>query len=327
MISVFIVGGFLFLRYAFYTPQAEKPSPADTIKRTAPAIVQNSTDSPSADKPVTAPDNQESIHKTPLPEPTSGKDLESTATREASSPIASNLNETKKAIDAPIEKVSFGYLKLVGIISSGDNRSKNKAIIQNLLTSRQKTYALGAVVPYGSKIIHIDEKGITLAKDGIEKRLSVSDTVGNLEDIRFVKAKGYKKIAEKEWLITPNSLIKDTENIYQLLSEVSIRPNFSSGKIEGFKLNKVKPGGVFNGLGLAEGDMISTINGKALDSVTGAYEIYQQIRREPTIRLGLSREQQGIDLTYHIISYGPPKYDLKDVIGSSSIAKLFKSKK
>lgn len=321
IIGVSMIGGFLGLRYAFYIPQAEKPVPAGTVKEAIPLPAQTFTGNSHIDEPVSLPDNQELKEEVVQLAPTLEKEASA-----LSPPVTPDLSKAGKTDDVAIQRVSFGYLRLVGIISSGSNHSKNKAIIQNLLTSRQKIYTLASVVPYGSKIIHIDEKGITLEKGGIEKKLLVSDTLGNPEDIKIVRSQGYKKIAEGEWLITPNSLIRDTENIFQMLSEVSIRPSFSFGKIEGFKLNKVKSGGVIGDLGFVEGDMISTINGNAIDSVAGAYEIYQQIKSEPIIQLGLSRKKQDMNLTYHIISDGPPKYDLKSVISSSSIAKLFLDK-
>jgi parallel beta-helix repeat protein len=217
----------------------------------------------------------------------------------------------------------FGYLRLVGTTVFEDNILKNKAIIEDLLSSQQKSYVVGSVIPYGAKIIRIHERGIVLDKEGVRKQLAIADELGNPGDIAVLKAKGYKKVAEKEWLINPNSLIGNTENIFKLLAQVSIWPFINAGKIGGFKVNEIEQEAVVKKLGINEGDVINTVNGKTIDSLAKAYEVYQQIRKEPIIKLGIKRQQQEIALAYHIIPDGKPKYSIKQALQSSTISGIF----
>ncbi len=314
-----LVTGVIFSFFLYRT--AHKPPIMDPANhKTAPRLPQSVTAKAPAKMVVPPPNSKTALPAASKPEPS--------ITAESLSHIAHDPTKDSSPLEAPIQRVFFGYVKLVGVITSTYNPMKSKAIIENRLSSQQKIYALGSVIPYGAKIKNIGEHGIILEKEGLEKELSIADELGDLADITVLKSIGYKKIAEREWLITPNSLIKDTDSLFQLVSEISLRPNFSSSGIQGLKLNELKGDGVIQELGLEAGDMISSVNGKALNinSIAGAYDIYQQIRNAPSIKLGLSRQQQAVNLTYHIISDGPPKYNLKDVISSNSVAKMFLNK-
>jgi type II secretion system protein C len=235
-----------------------------------------------------------------------------------------DLSKPESPAEEPLDKVFFGCLKLKGTVVSYHDSQHNKAIIEDWLIGNQKSYRLGSVIPYGAKIVEIDHQGITLEKEGIRKKLMLSEMLGNEADIEELKAKGYDRIAEKEWLVTPNGLIKNTGDIFKLLGEASINLDFNSGKIEGFQLSKVKTGGLIRELGLNEGDLIRTINGETIDSVSKAYNLYQRIRQEPVIKIGLTRHKQKLDQAYHIISDGPPKYNMNQALKSADLAELFK---
>ncbi len=316
--GLLLIAGALF--FFLYHTHTENPAKIGATGKSASRLPQSVIDKAPAKMVIPQPGRPAVIPAAGQPEPT---------TEKAASPRSNHpLAKDNTAGEEPIPKVFFGYLKLVGVITSGYNPLKNKAIIENRLTSRQKLYPLGAATPYGARIKKIEEQGITLEKEGVEKRLSISGELGDLADIAVLKAKGYKRIAEREWLITPNSLIKDTAYLFQLVSEISIRPQFNSMSIKGLKLKDIKSDGVIKELGLKAGDMINSVNGSSLNinSVAGAYDIYRQISNEPSIKLGLSREQHELNLTYHIISDGPPNYSLRDVISSPRMAKLFMDK-
>jgi type II secretory pathway component PulC len=325
LVAAFLIGSFLFffLVYKYYNRRLEKSPSIESIEKVPRDSLGNPVNKnrPSGLIPP-AGEEKSSLEIAPV-RAISREDGAPLVTPDSFGNESLTENLTEDLREEPPAEVFFGCLKLVGTIISEYNPLKNKAVIENLLTSRQRTYTQGSVIPYGAKIIEIDKKGITLEKEGVQKSLLVSEKLGDPADIADLKSKGYKKIAEKEWLITPNNLIKDTDHIFELLSEASIRPRFDAWGINGFQVNDVKPGGLIKELGLEGGDTISTVNGETIDSIAKAYKIYQQVRYAPVINIGLKRQQREINLAYHIISDGPPKYDIKSALGSSTIAKLF----
>ncbi len=218
----------------------------------------------------------------------------------------------------------FGYIKLTGVIFSKNNPAKNKAIIKDLLSLRQRIYQLGAVTAYGSKIIEIHDKWIILEKNNVKRKLRVAEKLGYNGLMEDLYSQGYHQISDSEWLITPNKLIKDTENISEILSQLSIHPRLGLGGIEGFEIGEIDPESIVGDLGLEEGDTISAVNGHSITSLSDAYEVYEQIRKDPTINLALNRKEEKINLAYHVISDGPVRYNVAEALKSPSIVDLFK---
>ncbi|MBI5789798.1 MAG: PDZ domain-containing protein [Candidatus Schekmanbacteria bacterium] len=237
--------------------------------------------------------------------------------------LVSTVNPAALPVNSHIN-VFFGYLRLTGTTVLGLNHKKNKAVIKDLLTWRNKSYATDSEIPYGVRIICIDEKGVVLQKDGFQKQLKIGEETGDLENVVQLRSKGYKQVNENEWLIRPNNLIGKTENIFKFLTQASIQRCADTGQNRGFMVNEIEQGALFKELGIEDGDIITAINGKTIDSLAAAYEVYQQIRKAPTINLNLKRRQQDIDLAYYVVPSGIPKFSVENALKSPKVAELFK---
>jgi len=221
--------------------------------------------------------------------------------------------------------VFFGYIRLAGMTTFDYNPLKNRAVVQDLLTSQQNTYALGSTLPYGSKIVQISDKSVIIEKEGKKKQLDVTGELGDLKDMAELKTKGFKQVSNNEWLITPNRLLKNTENIYSLLTQASIRP-YMEGDQPGFQVRDIERGAVFSSLGIEDGDVIGTINGETIDSLAKAYEVYQKIRTQPVINVNVKHQDQDKVMSYYVIPDGQPNYEIKEALQSPEAGKIFGGK-
>jgi len=223
-------------------------------------------------------------------------------------------------------EVFWGYLRLVGVLAGGLNPAKNRAVVEDVLTGCQKVYGLGAFTPYGVKIAWIGKAEVVLEKVGRRKRLKVGEMVGGAEKLqiarRCLRLKGYEKVSEDEWLVTPNRLLKSTKYIGELLKRARLKPVFEAGEWRGVQVGN-RPQGVLAELGLEAGDVVARVNGLKVDGVARAFEVYQQIRYEPSIVLEVWRDGKQKDLVYYVVPDGPPKYDIFKVLRSDRIAELF----
>ena len=74
-----------------------------------------------------------------------------------------------------------------------------------------------------------------------------------------------------------------------------IKPN-ADGKVEGFKLVAVKPGSLYEKVGLQNGDIIVGSNGQAIDSPKQAMELYQSLKKQDSIEIQVIREGEKKNL-------------------------------
>lgn len=92
-----------------------------------------------------------------------------------------------------------------------------------------------------------------------------------------------------------NRALDNNSNV--IFSWVDVQPHAVSGRVEGFKLNNIKPRGkpFFNLLGFREGDVVKRVNGVKMDSVDKAVGLWSSIHGQDDVsftieRLGVEKE-------------------------------------
>ena len=88
-------------------------------------------------------------------------------------------------------------------------------------------------------------------------------------------------------------------NLDKLYTEIRIVPNFKNGKAAGMKVLSVKPGSIFNKLGLRRGDILEQINGLELDIKSGM-ALFAQLKDAKNLTIDLKRKGQKKSLEYEI---------------------------
>jgi general secretion pathway protein C len=87
-------------------------------------------------------------------------------------------------------------------------------------------------------------------------------------------------------------------NPNQLLMQARVVPAFRHGAAQGFKLFSIRPGSLYERIGLQNGDVMQRINGLSLDSVEQGLYAFQKLRESPRIELEVERNGQPVRLTY-----------------------------
>lgn len=79
------------------------------------------------------------------------------------------------------------------------------------------------------------------------------------------------------------------ENMGTIAMQARVVPNFINGKVNGFKIFAIKPGSIYQKLGVRNGDVIQNINGFEMNSPEKALQVYTQLRNEKNINIDLIR--------------------------------------
>lgn len=103
-----------------------------------------------------------------------------------------------------------------------------------------------------------------------------------------------------KWILSKEDVLQATRNVSQIMSDLKIRLNFSSGKMEGFRIDDINEGSIALAMGIKKGDVVKKINGETIDSPKKIFEFYRNLERSNSIQLEVSRGDSTETLTYEI---------------------------
>ena len=109
-----------------------------------------------------------------------------------------------------------------------------------------------------------------------------------------------KKTGPYDYQIDRGMLDEQLQDLSKLGSQARVVPNYRNGKYEGFKLVGVRPGSLYRSIGVRSGDVIKSVNGKAIDSPNKALELFEQLKASSNIQLEIERRGQPKQLNYAI---------------------------
>ena len=102
------------------------------------------------------------------------------------------------------------------------------------------------------------------------------------------------------WQIKREKLLENFANVGSLSGQATVTPYFAQGQQLGFRLSRIRAGGVLQQIGLQDGDVLQQVNGLALHTPQEALQAYQQLQTESTVRLNILRNNSPTTLTYEI---------------------------
>ncbi len=109
-----------------------------------------------------------------------------------------------------------------------------------------------------------------------------------------------KRLGENEWVIDQDAVLNSLEDFSSVLSDARLTPKVSNGAVEGFVVTEIKPRGVFDAMGLKNGDVLTRINGFEIDSPEKAMQVLSGLRGETDIALDIIRGGQKNSFHYRI---------------------------
>jgi len=108
------------------------------------------------------------------------------------------------------------------------------------------------------------------------------------------------QVAAGSYLVDQRTLNAALDNIGKAMTDARLLPSDKDGRVEGFRLSEVKPGGIFGMLGLQNGDTLLRINDFAIDSPDKAMQSFVSLKGQSRIKLDLIRDGRPVTLNYDI---------------------------
>jgi general secretion pathway protein C len=93
-------------------------------------------------------------------------------------------------------------------------------------------------------------------------------------------------------------------NLPDLLNAASATPRYrdvANGQrvIEGFEIDRIKPGGIVEQMGLRNGDVILELNGEKLDSLVTVMRLFGQAQSMPQAKMTVLRNGQRLTFVFN----------------------------
>jgi general secretion pathway protein C len=169
----------------------------------------------------------------------------------------------------------------------------------------QEVYRLGELIPQIGYLRSIDKDSITVENAGTRTKVEIKD----LEHIKEVsppaagaaeERKFARETSKTSYLVDKGAVQEAMENPAKILTQARMLPNFKNGKQEGFVVHEIKPEGVFNAIGLQDGDVLLRINNFEISGPDAALRAFTALKGMDRMDLDIVRGGQKLTLTYQI---------------------------
>lgn len=108
------------------------------------------------------------------------------------------------------------------------------------------------------------------------------------------------QLDENNYEISRDELDKQLSDLNSIATQARIVPSFKNGVANGFKLFSIRPGSIYQKIGIQNGDVIRKLNGYEINSPDKALEVYGKLKESSKIEIELERRGQNIQKSYVI---------------------------
>lgn len=193
------------------------------------------------------------------------------------------------------------YLVLGVIVHSG--AGKSVALVKSIASGKTLAVREGQKVDESTSLSQVRRKTVEFVMAGEKIMVAVGENTADASaprmiapaDISDASGQGYAGV-EREGAITKVSAsVRDhilKNDLSKVLMQAAAVPHYNNGVLSGFSLHDIEPGSVYEQIGIREGDMVTHINGQALNDVAGTIKLLKSLKEEPNASMNLMRNGQ-----------------------------------
>ena len=198
--------------------------------------------------------------------------------------------EEQKPEDLPLSQLK---LKLKGTIVD-KNGKYSTAIIEDLARKSQDLYHVGDKVK-NALIKKIARTYVIINTGSRDEILAMNPDEMGKKSSPQIQRTGSGKIKVSRKLIEHSM-----SNLASIMQDALIKPYFRRGKVEGFKITRIRNGSLYSQLGLKNGDVLIGINNEKLDDPKKLLTLYDRFKNLNEIKLKIKRRGRQEILSYQL---------------------------
>jgi type II secretion system protein C len=174
---------------------------------------------------------------------------------------------------------------------------KDSAGMQEIFRIGEPVFGIGTLhaVKKDRAIIKKDTRSIEILLEDVRVKEIHKQASGTASSSVFAQ-----KIGRGAYVVDQRKLQQAIANPAQMMTDARLRPNNAGGRDEGFALSEVKPGGIYQSLGLQDGDVLLRINDYDISNPERALQAFTALRGLDRVQIDLIRLGARMTMTYQI---------------------------
>jgi general secretion pathway protein C len=212
-------------------------------------------------------------------------------------------NEAK----APVPQSELRLALKGTIIGSPENTF---AIIEELDKKKERLYHLHDKVK-DAEIVKIQRERIIISRAGKEEMLLIFQEKKSKAFSQRGKSRPPAKSRRRRLsrssegdrntkVLKREDVVRGTSSIQRLMTQLRIKPHFSSGNPDGFMISHIQKGSLVERAGLQNGDVIKGINDIKIDSPSELLKAYRNLNDASLIEIEIEREGQKRNISIKV---------------------------
>jgi len=194
-------------------------------------------------------------------------------------------------------------LKLWGTVTGNDLNAY--AVIEDTKQRMQQLYHVEDAVQ-NAIVKEIHREKVVLAVDGNFEVLQMEKIEGRPTG-RAGARKATRKRIQSPGTSEPKKITLQRERIESaindlgsLMKQVRIRPHYKDGQSDGLTLSGIRSNSIFSEMGFRNGDVITGVDGKNIESVDDALSLYENLQSADRVQVQLRRRGRLQTIDYQV---------------------------
>ncbi|HYA26449.1 MAG TPA: type II secretion system protein N [Thermodesulfovibrionales bacterium] len=168
----------------------------------------------------------------------------------------------------------------------------------------QEVFRVGESVFGAGKLKKVERDSALISENGREVKIPIADIL-TIREINpreaGTSASDFARSAGKgTFVVDQKKILNALENPNQLMTDARLQPNITDGKQEGFILREVRNGGLYQNLGLQNGDVLLRINDYNISNPENALQAFTALKGMDRVQVDLLRNGSRTTMTYQI---------------------------
>ena len=194
-------------------------------------------------------------------------------------------------------------LVLIGTVAGPKELSyaifKDPSGIQEVFRAGENIYGVGRLYRVRKDKVLI-RRADRITEIPIEDIVKVREVKAQPQNTGASPSSFAQRIGRGSYIVDQARLQQMIANPGQMMTDARLRPNTAGGREEGFVLGEVKPGGIYQSLGLQDGDVLLRINEYDISNPERALQAFTALKGLDRVQIDLIRAGARMTMTYQI---------------------------
>ena len=205
-----------------------------------------------------------------------------------------------QGVSAEADEAVLSDLKLIGTIAGRTRRGYAVFVGKD---GKQVLFKTGESVFGAGELTAVKSYQVSIRRNGKLIKIYLVDVVAP-DEINSLKGGGVsgpvRSLGKREYSIDRKAIQYALDHPTQIMMDAKFIPNMTKDKQEGFVLREVRKSGIYDNMGMQNGDVVLRINGFILSNPENVLQAFTALRGMDKIQLDIIRDKNRMVMNYQI---------------------------